>query len=1673
MRKVVARGSIRVDARRAVEKLREHLLLDLHFYPQEIVRAAVAGRATIVDVRHDADVVSITFDGDPLPIEVLPRLLDHVLDAAPERESRRRRFLALGLNAALGLGPAAVDLICAGSEGCVRVRWTPALLEVDEQGEPARLPEPEMIALPEGMRPGMIRVELRRRFGWRVIRGALTGALPRELALLLDATSALPATLTLAGRAKPPSTRARTLVRAPFELRGARRAFLEIVPLSGVAPVIELLEHGVCLLRAPLRFALAMPPVSERDVELPLRLIVDADELPTNASRSALREDTDLARLAEEAAIPALIEAVRALVAALRGQGAPPDDMELTLPSMEEAELVLSGIVGQIRRILRSRGMVPGELATLLDLPLLDSAFGGTLPLRAFDDPKAPLRIWRGAAPLPEALRPWLREVIWLKDRLSEQLLAGIPTVDARPLVDQARFGLARRSKLLERPASAPLLAPAGGGRASATLLRVPFDVKEGELAGLRGELAVFRDPAHPRRIHAFVEGRLLESVSLQPDVLPLPIEAAISWEGKVIPRLSFDAVEDDQGFRLAVHYVSRVALFALDLEARRLADNEGDLRALAPIFRAALATYAVTPRGLGLSRVVGDPLLASFKGLHTAPIWPTTEPGRWLSAARLEALVERCPVLFIARPGAVGRAADGRPVLAVERADAEAIAADLGAMVVPYEDALIAPGGLAAFVKRGEEHAQRALEERLGKRDAPVLAFTQPGMRGRITPSREAVVIWCHAGRALGSTPLPPALGPVAIAVDDDTLVPDPGWTAPRSTRDPGSLEALERTLSARVVAALEGDARARAELGVDHYGTHRLTSALVRGYLLDRAARLRTIGEAALPGDLALAARIEALPLITVLDAQGAPSADALAAVLRHHPTPRRIPALLGSPGFETLDWRPLLVADEAELALLRRWSHHRVALAADELPARLLAAQADRERRAFLTRPALDPRDLAALCDDGALAVFLDADPATGITVAAALPRAAMVIEEAWVEVLFHGRAVCRRVLGDLPLPVVARVDVRDPLLLQGFRDLSSVGLLAVGRQVRLAAEKLAQALLARASAPGQGALLFGDARALRLIERLSLGPVLAGALSWPTVQGDAQPFASLHGSASALFVGARVHVPWRGPGDDAKGELDRPILHAPPTPAGDALRALCEALGRRPRDVSEALDKQQARRAAAAPAELPRLPGTPAHPALRATLAQLGVRGIEGELEIGEGPSSSLTLLDPLDDSPRQVEIALPFPVRILARADVVDPGREALRALLAKLGRAAVRHLLLLAPRFDELPPALRGHLRAMVCKAVAGQRKVQRRAAAAPIFEDVHGAFHALDALLRDPGVEWGCTHDPPPYPARLPAMTVLRLSEAEMHQLAPAIQLKNLTGILRRRREGELRASAPELPEIALDPAVRALCLHTFRVDEERTRGEIGVLAPEHASARGIAFCSTRRPVCQLGDGPGPALVAVIDDDDAPINAYFNGFRSSAASVKIQERVRALADASHAAWLAARPEAPADPTTDPIVEELRAALDPPMAPPPPPAASRVDEASSEGSWIAGLLQSVRAFFGQEQLIAGESPLSVALLRAMITLDFPGRPVEAVVESRAGRPLRYHPAARRLVLNPRSRALRWLTPTSHEDPRALALLAAAAVSEIKRGRGPLTDDDERRALTLLLARLPV
>src|SRR5206468_2751741 len=67
----IARGKIKVDARRALGKLRDHMLVDPHLYATEIARAAVALGAARLELDWDSDDVRIGFAGaalDPLAI---------------------------------------------------------------------------------------------------------------------------------------------------------------------------------------------------------------------------------------------------------------------------------------------------------------------------------------------------------------------------------------------------------------------------------------------------------------------------------------------------------------------------------------------------------------------------------------------------------------------------------------------------------------------------------------------------------------------------------------------------------------------------------------------------------------------------------------------------------------------------------------------------------------------------------------------------------------------------------------------------------------------------------------------------------------------------------------------------------------------------------------------------------------------------------------------------------------------------------------------------------------------------------------------------------------------------------------------------------------------------------------------------------------------------------------------------------------------------------------------------------------------------------------------------------------------------------------------------------------------------------------------------------------------
>lgn len=302
---VVARGRIRVDARRAVEKLREHQLVDLHHYLHELVRAAVASKAGTVDITYDADDLVISWLGEPWGLSSLPRLLDYVLTEAADVEAQRWRLLAMGVNAALGLEPRFVSV--AISDGQSVERWRFAANQLERDAGPERLtPGPKAPA-------GFVRVQVTRRLGWNVIRRAATRGAPREIPALLAATRDLPVPLSIAGQRRD-SARASWALTVPLRIRQAGVQRAELLVASGLTPSVRWLERGVDLAATPLPEVEGLPAGPAHGCRLPVAVVVDADALPTNASRSALRSDASLVREVERAIPGALERAVDALL---------------------------------------------------------------------------------------------------------------------------------------------------------------------------------------------------------------------------------------------------------------------------------------------------------------------------------------------------------------------------------------------------------------------------------------------------------------------------------------------------------------------------------------------------------------------------------------------------------------------------------------------------------------------------------------------------------------------------------------------------------------------------------------------------------------------------------------------------------------------------------------------------------------------------------------------------------------------------------------------------------------------------------------------------------------------------------------------------------------------------------------------------------------------------------------------------------------------------------------------------------------------------------------------------------------------------------------------------------------------------------------------------------------
>lgn len=813
MGEVVARGKIKVDARKALHKLRDHMLVDLHLWSTEIARVAMALGATFLHVDWDADDVVLTFDGRAMDPAEVASARDHVLSPREHGTSDDKdalRLLGIGVTAALGLGPSFVDVYASGE----RVRFESSY--IDDETSPPPVPAD---AGNDGPKDGGTRVHVRRRLGIDVLGRAMTRDAPRELAVLLAATVDAPLAVRGKGvdHAVAAAGRPKAILRVDLDVPEASAAMLEVLePTPGWRAERVFLERGVRLASYAGIDAWGLDGEA-----LPLRVVVDARRLPTNASRSELRMDSDLVKRVKDRIPRALAVAVEVLrdgpsAQRLQEKGAGTKlghalDLREAFP---RRRLDALGAIAAVAALTaRPGGEIADEARALLDLPLMHDAVGGPLTLNdvLVKMTRPPVLVYRGRKPEDPMLAPWLSGLPWVRGAPAERVLEAEPMMAADAVVAEARAGGARRARALAHPPSRPVLV-----RTPDQILVEGFAVREGRFAGLEGEVAISKTVGAFRRranVHVFVEERLLEVIALPGTTMP--VEIALAWPERLRPRKAYDGVERNDAIDEAIHYALRVAAVAI---GERLSQRDPELA------RLALAAWlAATAR---LKDVT--PSISVLGKLADEAAWPTTEPGTHVSLVALESYVRRTGALCIG-PAGTGRAADGRPVL-----DEDFVGMVRG--VLP-EKITVVPYGRALSVDPS------APLDWIGRAAASMLAHVQvtrphvAGVLGVAGGQDARRVRIFHRGVLVRDRP---KAGGASLVVEDFAAVPNETYTA-----------AIHLT----PIADMTREERALLEIVVERCEKGELDPSLVESYLQDCA-------EDTEERDPALHARIVELP-------------------------------------------------------------------------------------------------------------------------------------------------------------------------------------------------------------------------------------------------------------------------------------------------------------------------------------------------------------------------------------------------------------------------------------------------------------------------------------------------------------------------------------------------------------------------------------------------------------------------------------------------------------------------------------------------------------------------------------------------------------------------------------------------------------------------------------------
>lgn len=1466
----IGSGHLRVDARRAVAKLREYQLPDPLQWILEVTRGVVGLGATAIDVRADTDDVWIRWTGPTLPDEELAGLLDELVSPSPTRERRPVRLLAIGVNTALGLEPRWVDVYRLDEGVATRVRYTGQLFEVAKDDDAGPALTPTRVDVPLGATESGGAVHVRRRPGFEMFGRFLRGGLPPEVQLLAGAAEDPAVPVTILGRTQTRETSHGDLLRVPLPPPYEGFVSLRDPEFGGLmhGVRIDLAEYGVVLQQLTASFFDV--PAGKSPVPVPVRLFFDAERLPTNASRSLVRTDEAPVRDVLLLAEPMLEELVAAACERLSD-----DALEASYRARLRTsllQLVACFVRGRWRF---SRMHLPSVFAPLRELPLLRDAIGRPRSLDSFQE-LGPAVVHDGREPVEEELEAALGEVLWVPPGDAAGLLLDDHTPrGTRKAVKEARKQLAARERFLRHEVRAPSIPDA-----DRQLISIQFgpghkrpktglpDKLWSDLVGV-GEV-VLLDPggiggkrAGIGVITVLLEGRPIVEASVEAS---WPFEAVVTSE-HLVPTTEYDGVLHDATFTGVVQAAQASALLAIEELAGVLLKPDRDLHKSVRLRTSLPALQAKATRYHALFRAAQHAHVAAADALST----------QRLRGYLQQSPLGRLPVWSIVDH----EGACERPLRELHRTFASQTL-----LQMPHDSDASPPAGHTGLRVGSRDLAllpllfrEITLLEYAPRRPAdwtrnmrgswsPVRLHWEDGphRRGCIGWSRResSSVTWMHRGHPLGSAETFDAAGQaVDLWVDDDRLVPTPGW-------DGVALEPThlldERGRAWDLVCAL-----------IDHLSGQEVPGFVVHasGLDKDRALHLELFRAVAARKGFRRAlgkerwARFASLPIVPRVDGFGSLTELTPPRGGLKYLTPSD--ALLG---LDLGDWNPVFCAPElAEVLgrLVNRKAHHAV----DQIAAMRQEALRERNRAAHFAQAQV------TLPPTGDEAIQLSD---RGLTLA--LPHART--EETVITVRVEDRPFTEIVRQD-SVPLRATISVGTGDVDEEFARLRKDAVDRIVGRVERAAHRLA-AHVARAeptkvvSDPRLRALVLAittPKKSRRKAGAKKLRALLCEDLAvFETLQGARVPL--LQATTRTRIRVARYDGEWLGPAEgESEHILDRPIVRLPAEDTGEFITLLEQVADPRTifRHTRAARELQSERRLLQGVATRPSLGYRPEVTAPFEELVKdrRSLRGIGyGEIALAPHDDAQLQVVSSVSGATATIPLALDVPVVAItemptlaedAKKGLNSKDRDRITAKVRKLGEALLRKKIL--PHLEALPIEARRHVRLGLLHFWISESEANR----APLFLTTAGDWVSL-ADCQEQAKKFGslwCTtakgyvdaHRVPLDPARF----AVRLDSAsEMGALSGFCVVKDAAEELRLDDEARKNKGRAKHGSVALRDEVRREALHVFSL--KKPEAEVAILERGgRGIVTGVMLLRDRLPLGIVDPGFDWPILAKLDE--------------------------------------------------------------------------------------------------------------------------------------------------------------------------------------------------------------